>query len=241
MTVKKRLLRFLKRYFIGLAVLYVGVLASGYYLWAKMDAHVLNAQKPSFAISNHLGGRDKITDFEGKYVLVDFWFAGCKPCIKEMQYFPQLLDKYGDELVIMSISVDPPELFDHVLNSPDRPFDFIETNRDNWRFYRDSKLTESYAKAYEVSAYPTYLLYDPSGELVAIPMSGVLAVESKLGGIFDLGLSLQLFKDILVKLPMVLVPYTMLVLLILGIQLIIFLIRKYIFNSSTTLVSTTKS
>jgi len=49
----------------------------------------------------------KLSDFEGKYILVDFWASWCVPCIKGFSHLKELYAKYKDKgFVVINISVD---------------------------------------------------------------------------------------------------------------------------------------
>ena len=49
----------------------------------------------------------KLSDFEGKYVLIDFWASWCVPCINGFPHLKELYAKYKDKgLVVISISID---------------------------------------------------------------------------------------------------------------------------------------
>jgi len=52
----------------------------------------------------------KLSDFEGKYVLIDFWASWCVPCINGFPHLKELHTKYKDKgLVVVSISFDKKE------------------------------------------------------------------------------------------------------------------------------------
>jgi len=53
------------------------------------------------------GNLVKISDFEGKYILVDFWASWCVPCKKGFPHLNELYAKYKDKgLVVIGISID---------------------------------------------------------------------------------------------------------------------------------------
>jgi len=53
------------------------------------------------------GNLVKLSDFEGKYVLIDFWASWCVPCIEGFPHLKELYAKYKDKgLVVISISID---------------------------------------------------------------------------------------------------------------------------------------
>lgn len=67
----------------------------------------LMANVPSLEALDKDGTLVKLSDFEGKYILIDFWASWCVPCIKGFPHLKALYSKYKDEgLVVISISVD---------------------------------------------------------------------------------------------------------------------------------------
>ena len=50
-----------------------------------------------------------IEDFEGKYVLINFWATWCTYCDQEMPDLQALQDKYADDLVVLLVNVQEKE------------------------------------------------------------------------------------------------------------------------------------
>ncbi|MDR2147187.1 MAG: AhpC/TSA family protein [Tannerella sp.] len=49
----------------------------------------------------------RLSDFEGKYILIDFWASWCIPCIKGFPHLKELYAKYKDKgFTVISISID---------------------------------------------------------------------------------------------------------------------------------------
>ncbi len=165
--------------------------ALGYIMLVRMNTLTPGGNIPSVSLVDTEGRLAEVTDFPGKWVLVDFWFQGCAPCLAEMRQFPRLLEKYGDRLVILSVSIDPESRTRELLASRPGPWGFLRTDLPSWRFYNDKRLVN----ALGVRQYPTYVLIDPEGNWVASPQSGVLGVQSRLGGLPDPVLAVTLIWD----------------------------------------------
>jgi len=139
---------------------------------------------------------------------MDFWFAGCMPCVKEMEYFPELLNKYKEDLVIMSVTFDLESTTQELLSNKKEPWDFLIANNPNWTFY-NNKYGEDYIKRLNITAYPTYLLFNRKGELISTPSSGIYGVENELSGFFGLDITLKKnIKEIISRAFKFLVAYT---------------------------------
>jgi thiol-disulfide isomerase/thioredoxin len=52
------------------------------------------------------GAIHKLSDYKGKYILLDFWSAGCGPCIMAMPELGEISKQYADRLTIVGISSD---------------------------------------------------------------------------------------------------------------------------------------
>ncbi len=45
-----------------------------------------------------------LSDFEGKYVLIDFWGLSCKPCVEAAPKMVALQEKYKDKFIILAVN-----------------------------------------------------------------------------------------------------------------------------------------
>lgn len=232
---KKRILRFIKRYIIGLFAMYFLFAIVAYIFLTNINEINTDNGIPSFKLENQFGELKSFSDYKGKVLLVDFWFQGCKPCLEEMKFFPELFKKYDSELAIMSISTDPKKLTEYLLHEKPKPWNFLLSDNTNWTFYNDNMKEKSFVKELGITSYPTYLLFDKNGELISTPFSGIAGVENELSGIFGLDLTYKIdkHKEALGDLPKWIIPYTIFVFLVLFIQLIIYLIKK-IFQKKNT-------
>ena len=90
---------------------------------------------------------------KGKVVLLDFWGTWCPPCVAAIPTLKDVQKRHAkDPFVLLSVSSDGDEAV--VRN-------FAEKNRLNWPQYwdRDRKVQV----AFDVRAYPTYVLIDDEG------------------------------------------------------------------------------
>jgi thiol-disulfide isomerase/thioredoxin len=230
--IKKRIIRFIKRYIIGLIIFLLIALIGLYIYFVKVDKLASELKIPQISLENQFGELKWFSDYKGKVLLVDFWFQGCKPCLEEMKFFPELLKKYDSELAIMSISIDPKEATEYLLKEKPKPWDFLISNNKNWTFYNDNRKDQSLVYELKITEYPTYLLFDKKGDLISSPNNGIGAVENELSGIFghDLTFKTKRYKEISEMFPSFIILYTVLIFLILFIQLLIFRIKKLIGN-----------
>jgi len=101
-------------------------------------------------------------DFKGKYVLYDFWGSWCQPCIKGIPDLKNLKEKYGGNLEIISIAYENSS----DLSALDK---VLKENQMNWYqlyFLKKEKDPEKNGSKYFVKIFPTFVLFDPDGEMM---------------------------------------------------------------------------
>ena len=112
-----------------------------------------NVEAPSFTLKN-LDGKDvSLSDFKGKWVILDFWGSWCPWCIKGFPELKEAYEKYHDNLEIIGIDCR---------ESEEEWRAGVEKYQLPWvNLYnpKDSKLTEEY----NVPGFPTKVIIDPQG------------------------------------------------------------------------------
>lgn len=73
---------------------------------AKLNFSGENAPEASFISS---GKSVKLSEFKGKVVLLHFWASWCTPCLKELPVLSKMLQKTGDDVVVIALSNDRTE------------------------------------------------------------------------------------------------------------------------------------
>ncbi|MEJ7808741.1 MAG: TlpA disulfide reductase family protein [Telluria sp.] len=93
------------------------------------------------------------TALRGKYTLINFYFADCAPCVREVPMLNAFAAKHKD-MAVLALTFDD----DKVAKA------FAVQTRFGWRTIANaSKLID----AVGVKAYPTFALLDPKGALLA--------------------------------------------------------------------------
>lgn len=75
-------------------------------------ASAVRAQEaaPPLELSDQSGKEQKLSDYSGKIVVLNFWATWCGPCVKEMPIFVELTKKYEAQgVVVLAASLDAPE------------------------------------------------------------------------------------------------------------------------------------
>ncbi|TXH23267.1 MAG: AhpC/TSA family protein [Chitinophagaceae bacterium] len=109
----------------------------------------------------------KLSDFRGKYVLIDFWASWCGPCRAENPNVVEAFNKFKDKnFTILGVSLDRPDAKDKWLAA-------IEKDNLTWTQVSDLKFWENeVARQYGINAIPQNYLIDPNGVIVAENLRG---------------------------------------------------------------------
>ncbi len=102
-------------------------------------------------------------DYKGKFLLIDFWAVSCGPCIQEMPNMKALYDK-SDKSKIEILGIVGSSQADALEKA-------IDKNSITWpQILSDD--TNKITNKYGINSYPTTLLINPEGIIVAKNLSG---------------------------------------------------------------------
>lgn len=100
------------------------------------------------------GGELTLSDYEGKVILLNFWATWCGPCVREMPAFPRLLEKYGDDLAVITVNLQEDE---------QTVADFIAEN--NYEFPVVLDTDGAVGKLYPTDSIPYTIIIAPDGTI----------------------------------------------------------------------------
>ena len=134
----------------------------------------IGAVAPDFEQPDAQGNKVKLSDFKGRYVLLDFWASWCGPCRAENPEVVKAFNTYKDRsFTVLGVSLDKEDKRDAWQQA-------IVKDGLVWTQVADLKGWEnSAAKLYEVHAIPQNYLIDPTGKIVAKNLRGE-ALHAKL-------------------------------------------------------------
>jgi thiol-disulfide isomerase/thioredoxin len=115
----------------------------------------------NFSIADTAGVKHSLATYRGKYVLLDFWGHWCHPCIEAMPKVNALHQQYANKLTIIGVALEgstSAPLWKKAIRQHQVPGLQLSELQGT-----DSPVITSY----NINAFPTYMLLDPQGKLVA--------------------------------------------------------------------------
>ncbi|MER1999038.1 MAG: TlpA disulfide reductase family protein [Lysinibacillus sp.] len=147
------------------------VISTGYEVDLTDEVGVKQGQiAPDFNLQTLDGETVKLSDYEGKKVVVNFWATWCTPCRTEMPHMQKYYEKHAEkdnvEILALNLTFDDkgPENVRKFVNSYDLTFPILLMENDNL-------LT-----TYEVLVMPSSIFIDTKGR-VQRHFAGVLDQE----------------------------------------------------------------
>lgn len=132
-------------------------------LWVGLGVAYADASK-SFVMKDMAGKEHRLADYQGKWVLVNYWATWCPSCLDEMPDFVSLYDKHkGKDLMVLGVAVD--------YKTEKEVRDFADDMLISYPIiFGNAKI---FAQFGSPEVLPTTLIYNPQGKLVKIKRGSV--------------------------------------------------------------------
>lgn len=124
---------------------------------------------PDFSFNDFNNVKRKLSDFRGKYVLIDFWGTWCTPCRIEMPHLKAAYARYqsrGFEILGMDKDEDP-----------DKAKLFVAENDIGWPQATTESIKDLIRFRFRVSSWPSKILLDPEQKVISAGEKGKLNAD----------------------------------------------------------------
>lgn len=121
---------------------------------------------PAFTVKTLDGKEIKLSDYKGKYVLLDFWATWCGPCVAETPHLKAVYETFGSDprFAMISLSLD---------EKTDEPKKFAEKEGIKWtQAFLGEWSKATLPNDYGVRGIPSIWLIGPDGKVLAKDLRG---------------------------------------------------------------------
>jgi thiol-disulfide isomerase/thioredoxin len=137
---------------------------------------------PDFALRDVNQKEFRLTDFKGRYLLIDVWGIYCSPCIREIPKFNELKSEFkGSDISFVQVNLDATEeLWKKKMK---------DLNMNGIQLLANNGWKSEFRKAYKIDVIPTVILIDREGKFIdaraPLPSENLETVLGNLPGIMD--------------------------------------------------------
>lgn len=143
----------------------------------KKELAVESEEAVEFELQTLSGETVRLSDYEGKKVILNFWATWCPPCKAEMPHMQNFYAQYGEDVEIIAVNLMSRD------NGINAVKEFVEANELTFPIPLD--VDDVYGKKYEVKTIPTSYIINTKGEAI-----------QKIVGPMDESMMKSLVKDI---------------------------------------------
>jgi thiol-disulfide isomerase/thioredoxin len=121
----------------------------------------VGGELPDFQFTDFKGKKRQLSEFKGKYLLIDFWGLWCPACRKELPYLRAAYSRYQARgLEILGLDTDEPEIVAQVKSQFDKQgMTWTQATKESIR---------DVIKSYRIHYYPSTLLLGPDGKIISL-------------------------------------------------------------------------
>lgn len=103
------------------------------------------------------GNIHHLSDYKGKYILLDFWSRYCGPCLDAFPLLKEIAEKYKEKIVVISLSVDSEPVWKETE---------VKESADNWLQLSDGLGMSGLAARYGIHTLPSFIYISPESTIL---------------------------------------------------------------------------
>ena len=127
---------------------------------------IISETAPDFTLTDTEGKTVKLSDLNGKVVVLDFWATWCGPCKRSFPAMQKAVDKYKNDPDVVFLFI---HTWERDENATESAVKFLKENNYSFRLLMDLKDPETKAntvvKSYGVNGIPAKFVIDPQGNI----------------------------------------------------------------------------
>jgi thiol-disulfide isomerase/thioredoxin len=118
------------------------------------------AQIPDFDFVDFEGRRRQLSDFRGRYVMLDFWGSWCPPCRAEVPFVKDAYVRFGSRgFEVLAMDSERDATVDQVRH-------YLSSNGVKWTFATPDSVRTLIDERFRIESFPRVILLDPSGRVI---------------------------------------------------------------------------
>lgn len=178
-------------------ILFLPFFIAAFFAFFQLKKYRLQAKRQ--AVNQQVGKQFPVLplqDVNGKSVspdlsksdntIIDFWYRNCPACVREMQQFERVLKGKEETVTVISVSIDPNEVWQKTLSGSVPAFSFISKPVENWHHLLlnfpqvggGKNNAEHLSELLSVTSFPAYFVLDKQGVIKATPASAVSYIKT---------------------------------------------------------------
>ncbi|MGL5682220.1 MAG: TlpA family protein disulfide reductase [Marinifilaceae bacterium] len=126
----------------------------------------VGTQAAAFTKKDLKGRNVSLSDWKGKYVLLDFWGSWCGPCRNSHPHLKALHKKYGNKVVFVNVARENSRKLDDAKKTWKQA---IKEDGLTWTQILNNEDSENFdlLRLYNITAFPTKILVGPDGKIIS--------------------------------------------------------------------------